>query len=111
MKFYAIVNRQGTMVRIKPQHANLFNYLANTRGGKIPPADQNAVELFSKKNFQIIRGELRMGFKESHIRVVDSKRTGELVIGDESMKKEIINAQKFMKKVEEIRDFGKEEEE
>lgn len=111
MKFYAIVNRQGTRIRIKPQHRNLFNYLMVTRAEKIPAEDQNAVEFFSKKHFQIIRQELRMGFKESHIKVIDAKHEYELVIGDESMKKEVLNAQRFKKEMEELSKIGNKDEE
>lgn len=111
MKFYAIVNRQGTRIRIKPQHRNLFNYLSETRAGKIPLEETNSVEFFSKKNFQIIRNELRIGFKESHIKVIDGKHERELIIGDESMKKEVLNAQRFKKEMAEFAKVGSREEE
>lgn len=106
MKLYAVVNRQGTRVRIKPSHPNLFNYLLNVRSGILPPAGTSTLEFFSKKNFQIIRQELKMGFKESHIRIINEKHTCELVIGDESMRGEVMNAKRFVKTMNDLKELS-----
>lgn len=95
MKFYAVVNRQGTKIRIKESHRLLSDYLENN---SLPDLDENTPNqavFVTKKDWLRICNELKIGYKESFIKLVNEKNSGGIILGCEEMKKEIINAQKF----------------
>lgn len=90
MKFYATVNRQGTQIRIKESHQLLMSYLLNRE--VLPPLDENTpqeVVFVTKKDWMHICNELKIGFKESFIKIIDRKNSVGIIIADESMKSEI----------------------
>ena len=95
MKHYVIANRQGTKIRIKPSHKLISQYLEENTLPELDEKTPNAVSFVTKKDWLRICNELKIGYKESFVKLVNEKNTAGIILGCEEMKKEIVSAQKF----------------
>lgn len=95
MKHYVIANRQGTKIRIKPSHKLISQYLEENTLPELDEKTPNAVSFVTKKDLLRICNELKIGYKEYFVKLVNEKNTAGIILGCEEMKKEIVNAQKF----------------
>jgi len=97
LTFYATINRQGTKVRIKPKHKLLYNHLyqREVKYGPIPKnteSTNDTVEFLKKEDYFKITGELKIGFGVPFIQVSPGRFFAGLIIANESMKKEVLQA-------------------
>lgn len=105
-KHYAVINRQGTMIRIKPKHWQLSAWLVE-RFKKDGPMQKEKdvvkedIEFFEKEDFFKICNELKIGMKESFIQIRAEGNFGGLVLANKSMKKEVMDGLSFITKARE----------
>lgn len=105
-RHYAIINRQGTMVRIKPMHRQLSAWLVE-RFKKYGPMQRESevkedhVEFFEKEDFFKICNELKIGMKESFIQIRAEGNFGGLILANKAMKKEVMDGLSFITKARE----------
>lgn len=105
-RHYAVINRQGTMVRIKPMHRQLSAWLVE-RFKKHGPMQRESevkedhVEFFEKEDFFKICNELKIGMKESFIQIRAEGNFGGLILANKAMKKEVMDGLSFITKARE----------